>query len=71
MFHFNDDCLNTFEYLNHALVTTPIIYSPNLELPFDMMTDASDKAVGVVLGQRVNKCPMVIYYASKILDSDQ
>ena len=35
------------------------------------MSDASDFAVGVVLGQRVDKKLNVIYYASKILDSAQ
>jgi hypothetical protein len=35
------------------------------------MCDASDYAVGVVLGQRKDKKPYVIYYASKTLDSAQ
>ena len=34
------------------------------------MCDASDYAVGVVLGQRVDKKLNVIHYASKTLDSD-
>jgi len=32
------------------------------------MCDASDKAVGAALGQRVGKAPHVIYYASRTLD---
>jgi len=32
------------------------------------MRDASDKAVGAVLGQRVGMEPHVIYYTSKTLD---
>jgi hypothetical protein len=35
------------------------------------MCDASDYAVGAVLGQRKDKKPYVIYYASKILNSAQ
>ena len=35
------------------------------------MCDASDHAVGVVLGQLRDKKPVVIYYASKTLDEDQ
>ena len=35
------------------------------------MCDASDYAVGVVLGQRVDKKLNVIHYASKTLDSSQ
>jgi hypothetical protein len=35
------------------------------------MCDASDYAVGAVLGQRIDKLPHVIYYASKILNDVQ
>ena len=35
------------------------------------MCDASDYAVGAVLGQRKDKKPYVIYYASKTLNSAQ
>ena len=40
-------------------------------LPFEIMCDASDYAVGAVLGQRVDKKLNVIHYASKTLDSAQ
>ena len=42
-----------------------------LELPFEIMCDASDYAIGVVLGQWVDKKLNVIHYASKTLDSGQ
>jgi hypothetical protein len=35
------------------------------------MCDASDYVVGAVLGQRVEKLPHVIYYASKTLNDAQ
>jgi hypothetical protein len=35
------------------------------------MCDASDYAMSAVLGQRKDKKPYVIYYASKILNSAQ
>ena len=35
------------------------------------MCDASDYAIGAVLGQREDKKAFVIYYASKTLDSAQ
>ena len=35
------------------------------------MCDASDYAVGAVLGQRKDKKPSAIYYASKVLDPAQ
>ena len=45
--------------------------SPNWDLPFEIMCDASDYAIGAVLGQRENKKVFVIYYAIKTLDSAQ
>ena len=53
------------------LVSPPIMRSPNWELPFEIMCDASNYAIGAVLGQRENKKAFVIYYASKTLDSAQ
>jgi hypothetical protein len=36
-------------------------------LQFEIICDASDYAMGAVLGQRVNKLPHFIYYASKTM----
>jgi hypothetical protein len=44
---------------------------PDWNLPFEIMCDASDFAVGVVLGQRVDKKLNVIHYASKTPDAAQ
>ena len=44
---------------------------PRQNLPFEIMCHASDYAVGVVLGQRVDKNLNVIHYASKTLDNAQ
>ncbi|KAK1631958.1 hypothetical protein QYE76_006273 [Lolium multiflorum] len=54
-----------------ALTTAPIVEPPDWNLPFEIMCDASDFAVGAVLGQRVNKKLNVIHYASKTLDVAQ
>ena len=35
------------------------------------MCDASDLALGAVLGQRINKVPHAIYYASRTLNDAQ
>ena len=43
------------------------LQSPNSDLPFEIMCGASDWAVGVVLGQRLDKKPTTICYASKTL----
>ena len=53
------------------LVSPPIMRSPNWELPFEIMCDASDYAIGAVLGQREDKKAFVISYANKTLDSTQ
>ena len=44
---------------------------PNWSLPFELMCDASDYIVRVVLGQRENGKPYVVYYASKTLNDAQ
>ncbi|KAK1607705.1 hypothetical protein QYE76_031378 [Lolium multiflorum] len=54
-FVFDDDCKEAFETLKKALTTAPIVEPPDWNLPFEIMCDASDFAVGAVLGQRVDK----------------
>ena len=50
----------------------PILQSPNWDLPFEIMCDASDFTVGMVLGKRIDKKPTAICYASKTLaDTDE
>src|SRR3954468_17557057 len=70
-FDFDDDCKEAFEVLKKALITSLIVQTPDWNLPFEIMCDASDFAVGAVLGQRVDKKLNVIHYASKTLDSAQ
>ena len=62
-------CEDAFDKLKTMLVSPPIMRSPNWNLPFEIMCDASDYAIGAVLGQRKDKKAFVIYYASKTLDS--
>jgi len=54
-FIFDEPCLKAFCRLKKALVTDPIIQPPDWNLPFEIMCDASDYAVGAVLGQRKDK----------------
>ncbi|XP_021746196.1 uncharacterized protein LOC110712084 [Chenopodium quinoa] len=70
-FVFTNDCLLAFDRLKEALISAPIIQPPNWELPFELMCDASDFAVGSVLGQRKDKKLHDIYYTSKTLDEAQ
>ena len=70
-FNFDAECEKSFNLLKEALVTAPVVQPPDWELPFEIMCDASDFAVGAVLGQRKGKDLHVIYYASKTLDDAQ
>ncbi|BBN67648.1 transposable element gene [Prunus dulcis] len=70
-FNFDKACLEAFNKLKALLTSAPIIAAPNWDLPFELMCDASDYAVGAVLGQRKDKLPHVIYYASRTLNDAQ
>ncbi|GJT29180.1 reverse transcriptase domain-containing protein, partial [Tanacetum coccineum] len=48
-FEFNDECRKAFNLLKEKLTCAPVIVSPNWNLPFELMCDASDFAVAVVL----------------------
>ena len=45
--------------------------APDYNLPFEIMCDASDYDIGVVLGQRHGKIFRAIYYASRTLNDAQ
>ncbi|XP_021750418.1 uncharacterized protein LOC110716092 [Chenopodium quinoa] len=70
-FVFSDACLEAFNRLKEALITAPVMQPPDWSLLFEIMCDASDYAVGAVLGQRKEKKLYAIYYASKTLSSAQ
>ena len=70
-FVFDDACLSAFDRLKKALVLAPIITPPDWSLPFEIMCDASDYAIGAVLGQRKDNCLHVIYYACRTLTEAQ
>ncbi|GJU45318.1 reverse transcriptase domain-containing protein [Tanacetum coccineum] len=46
---FDDECQKAFESLKEKLTCAPVIVSPNWNLPFELMCDASDFAAGAVL----------------------
>ncbi|GJZ52330.1 reverse transcriptase domain-containing protein [Tanacetum coccineum] len=70
-FDFSDDCKKAFNILKEKLTTAPIIISPDWNVPFELMCDASDFAVGAVLGQRIDGKFKPIYYANKTLNNAQ
>ena len=52
-------------------MSVPIIISPDWSKPFDVMCDGSEVALGVALGQKMDKILHTIYYASKALNEAQ
>ncbi|GJU07815.1 reverse transcriptase domain-containing protein [Tanacetum coccineum] len=55
------------EELKFKLTEAPILIAPNWDQPFEIMCDASDYAIGAVLGQRIEKHFRPIHYASKTM----
>nr|GFC00173.1 reverse transcriptase domain-containing protein [Tanacetum cinerariifolium] len=50
-FIFSNECIQAFRTLKDKLTEAPILIVPNWDQPFELMCDASDYAVGAVLGQ--------------------
>nr|GEW98296.1 hypothetical protein [Tanacetum cinerariifolium] len=50
-FVFYKDCIDAFETLKKKFTEAPILVVPDWNLPFELMCDASDFAIGAVLGQ--------------------
>ncbi|GKF25748.1 reverse transcriptase domain-containing protein [Tanacetum coccineum] len=63
--------VKAFETLKMKLTQAPILVAPDWDLPFEIMCDASDFAVGAVLGQRKIKHFQPIHYASKTMTEAQ
>ena len=70
-FEFDPQCLHAFSVLKDKLISAPIVVAPDWSYPFELMCDASDFAIGAVLGQKREKIFQVIYYASRTLNDAQ
>ncbi|GJX67394.1 reverse transcriptase domain-containing protein [Tanacetum coccineum] len=70
-FFFSEECIDSFNTLKRKLTEAPILIAPDWDLPFELMCDASDFAIGAVLGQRKNKHFQPIHYASKTMNEAQ
>ncbi|GJR10245.1 reverse transcriptase domain-containing protein [Tanacetum coccineum] len=53
-FVFSKECVEAFNALKKKLTEAPILVAPDWDLPFEIMCDASDFAVGAVLGKSEN-----------------
>ncbi|GJW66072.1 reverse transcriptase domain-containing protein [Tanacetum coccineum] len=70
-FEFSKDCIDAFQTLKKNLTKAPILVIPDWNLPFELMCDACDFAIGAVLGQRRSKHFQPIHYASKTMTEAQ
>ena len=59
--------MQKFEKLKKKMVTAPTVIVPDWTLPFELMCNTSDFAVGALLGKRKDKVFLIIYYASRTL----
>jgi hypothetical protein len=70
-FEFDNPCKKAYDELKIRLTTAPILQAPEWTSPFELMCDASDYAVGAVLGQKEGRAHHVIHYASMTLNGAQ
>ena len=63
--------MRAFSVLKDKLVSALIVVAQDWDLPFKLMCDASDYAIGVVLGQKRERIFQVIYYASQTSNDAQ
>nr|GEX23248.1 reverse transcriptase domain-containing protein [Tanacetum cinerariifolium] len=66
-FIFSNECVEAFQTLKRKLTEAPILIAPDWDMLFELMCDASDFAIGAVLGQRQEKHFRPILYASKTM----
>nr|GEX73545.1 reverse transcriptase domain-containing protein [Tanacetum cinerariifolium] len=75
-FVFSKDCIDAFKTLKKKLTEAPILVVPDWNLHFELMCDASDFAIGAVLGQRPFPSPrgnryilVAVDYLSKLVEA--
>ena len=70
-FNFDESCHYSFEEIKSRLVKAPIMAKPDWNKEFEIMWDASDYAMGVILGQKFDKVFRAIYYSNKTFNEAQ
>ena len=63
--------MQAFSILKDKLASTPIVVAPDWDLLFELMCDANDYAISVVLGQKRDRIFQVIHYVSHTLNDAQ
>nr|GEU50268.1 reverse transcriptase domain-containing protein [Tanacetum cinerariifolium] len=67
LFIFYQECVDAFQTLKRKLTEALILIALTWDIPFELMCDASDFAIGAVLGQRQDKHFRPKHYASKTM----
>nr|GEU39334.1 hypothetical protein [Tanacetum cinerariifolium] len=70
-FVFSKECVDAFNTLKKKLTEAPILVVPDWNLLFELMCNASDFAIGAVMGQRKTKHFQPIHYDSKMMTEAQ
>nr|GEU75795.1 hypothetical protein [Tanacetum cinerariifolium] len=61
------ECIEAFNTLKKKLTEAPILVAPDWHLLFEIMYDASDFALGAVVGQQKTKHFQPIHYANQVI----
>nr|GFA86823.1 reverse transcriptase domain-containing protein [Tanacetum cinerariifolium] len=64
-FIFSLECVDAFRTLKTKLYEAPILIAPNWDMPFELMCDASDFAIGAVLTTTEKEMLAVVYAFEK------
>ena len=70
-FYYDESCYKAFGELKEKFVLGPIIISSDWSKTFEVICDASEVALCVVLEKRSDEILHLIYYASKALNEAQ
>ena len=72
-FHWDESCEKAFQHLKKCMTSEPVVLAhPNFDKPFILSTDASDMAIGYVLGQTDDQDrEHVISYGGRSLTKDE
>ena len=65
------ECQAAFERLKVSLATPPVLAYPRMDVPFEIHTDASNVAIGVVLAQVVDGVEHPVAYWSRRLSATE